>query len=159
LADGTGVGARLAEQVRAGGGSCVVAVAGEGFARDGDVWCVNPSRPEDFSRLLAEARPSASSSWRAIVHLWSLDAPSGESTTPEELEAAQVRACGGLLHLVQAAIAGSAAPIWVVTRGAQPVAANAERPAVAQSPIWGLGRVVSLEHPEIWGGLVDLDPG
>jgi myxalamid-type polyketide synthase MxaE and MxaD len=29
---------------------------------------------------------------------------------------------------------------------------------VAQSPIWGLGRVYALEHPETWGGLLDLDP-
>jgi acyl carrier protein len=25
-----------------------------------------------------------------------------------------------------------------------------------QSPLWGLGRVVDLEHPELWGGLLDL---
>ena len=24
--------------------------------------------------------------------------------------------------------------------------------------LWGFGRVVALEHPELWGGLVDLDP-
>jgi NAD(P)-dependent dehydrogenase (short-subunit alcohol dehydrogenase family)/acyl carrier protein len=28
--------------------------------------------------------------------------------------------------------------------------------AVEQAPLWGLGRVIALEHPEIWGGLVDL---
>ena len=31
-------------------------------------------------------------------------------------------------------------------------------PALAQAPVWGLGRVVALEHPDLWGGLVDLDP-
>jgi acyl carrier protein/NADP-dependent 3-hydroxy acid dehydrogenase YdfG len=29
---------------------------------------------------------------------------------------------------------------------------------VAQAPLWGLGRVIALEHPEVWGGLIDLDP-
>jgi len=27
---------------------------------------------------------------------------------------------------------------------------------VTQAPLWGLGRVIALEHPESWGGLVDL---
>ena len=47
--------------------------------------------------------------------------------------------------------------LWLVTRGAQPVV---ERVATvpAQAPVWGLGRVVALEHPERWGGLIDLDP-
>ncbi|HWE61275.1 MAG TPA: beta-ketoacyl reductase, partial [Chloroflexota bacterium] len=38
------------------------------------------------------------------------------------------------------------------------VAAEHQRLAVAQAPVWGLGRVAALEHPELWGGLVDLDP-
>ena len=29
---------------------------------------------------------------------------------------------------------------------------------LAQASLWGFGRVVALEHPEMWGGLVDL-PG
>jgi NAD(P)-dependent dehydrogenase (short-subunit alcohol dehydrogenase family)/acyl carrier protein len=29
---------------------------------------------------------------------------------------------------------------------------------VEQSALWGLGRVAALEHAELWGGLIDLDP-
>ncbi|MGW4157585.1 type I polyketide synthase, partial [Micromonospora chersina] len=48
------------------------------------------------------------------------------------------------------------APLWCVTRGgvgtgpAEPVA------SAAQHALWGLARVVGLEHPGQWGGLVDL---
>jgi acyl transferase domain-containing protein len=48
--------------------------------------------------------------------------------------------------------AGVAAPLWCVTRSA--VHATDVRPLQAQ--VWGLGRVVGLEHPGRWGGLVDL---
>ncbi|MBI1357397.1 MAG: SDR family NAD(P)-dependent oxidoreductase [Acidobacteria bacterium] len=50
----------------------------------------------------------------------------------------------------------SPAPVWLITRGAQPVgeAASAEPSAAA---LWGLGRSAALEQPEIWGGLIDLD--
>jgi len=29
---------------------------------------------------------------------------------------------------------------------------------VTQAPLWGAGRVLALEHPEVWGGLIDLPP-
>jgi NAD(P)-dependent dehydrogenase (short-subunit alcohol dehydrogenase family) len=51
---------------------------------------------------------------------------------------------------------GTAAPLWCLTRGA--VSASADGPAVrpVQAEAWGLGRVVALEQPHRWGGLVDL---
>jgi NAD(P)-dependent dehydrogenase (short-subunit alcohol dehydrogenase family) len=52
--------------------------------------------------------------------------------------------------------AGRPVRLWVITRGAQP---TADPPTeVTAAMLWGLGRVVALEHPELWGGLVDLDP-
>ena len=29
--------------------------------------------------------------------------------------------------------------------------------AIAQAPLWGMGKVIALEHPELWGGAIDLD--
>ncbi|GAB3898724.1 hypothetical protein GCM10029964_083660 [Kibdelosporangium lantanae] len=51
--------------------------------------------------------------------------------------------------------AGVTAPLWLVTRGGIAVDGEPlEHPAQAQT--WGLGRATALEHPERWGGLVDL---
>jgi phthiocerol/phenolphthiocerol synthesis type-I polyketide synthase B len=48
---------------------------------------------------------------------------------------------------------------WFVTRGAQSVMPDQpERVSVDQMALWGAGRVVAEEHPDLWGGLVDLDP-
>ncbi|WP_424923898.1 SDR family NAD(P)-dependent oxidoreductase [Actinophytocola oryzae] len=46
------------------------------------------------------------------------------------------------------------APLWTVTRGA--VGAGAPLHSPAQAMAWGLGRVAALEHPDCWGGMVDL---
>lgn len=46
--------------------------------------------------------------------------------------------------------------LWVVTQGAaafSPVATV----GLSQSPLWGLGKVIALEYPDIWGGLIDVD--
>ena len=50
------------------------------------------------------------------------------------------------------------ARLWIVTEGAQVVEPGEADVALAQSPLWGWGRSMALEHPAAWGGLVDLDP-
>ncbi|MBT2387218.1 type I polyketide synthase [Streptomyces sp. ISL-11] len=63
----------------------------------------------------------------------------------------------GTLVLVQAlGDAGVGAPLWCVTRGAVAVDDTELLSHPVQAEVWGLGRVVALEHPERWGGLVDL---
>ncbi|WP_280528324.1 beta-ketoacyl reductase, partial [Streptomyces sporangiiformans] len=54
--------------------------------------------------------------------------------------------------------AGVAAPLWLATRGAVSTGRGdvADGVSPAQAQVWGLGRVIGLEHPERWGGLVDL---
>ncbi|MFJ3894655.1 type I polyketide synthase [Streptomyces sp. NPDC090083] len=49
-----------------------------------------------------------------------------------------------------------AAPLWNVTRGAVTAAVGDPAPDAEQAAVWGLGRVAALEHPDRWGGLVDL---
>ncbi|WP_308404002.1 type I polyketide synthase [Streptomyces rhizosphaericus] len=52
--------------------------------------------------------------------------------------------------------AGIAAPLWLATTGAVSVSGSDPLGSPAQAATWGLGRVVALEHPQRWGGLVDL---
>ncbi|WP_020499040.1 type I polyketide synthase [Sciscionella marina] len=69
------------------------------------------------------------------------------------------RGIAATLGLVQAlGDAGIGAPLWVATRGAVAATAADEPANPVQAQAWGLGRVVGLEHPDRWGGLIDL-PG
>ncbi|MFI1018414.1 type I polyketide synthase [Streptomyces sp. NPDC020965] len=52
--------------------------------------------------------------------------------------------------------AGVDAPLWCLTRGAVSTSGTDPLHSPVQALLWGLGRVVGLEHPERWGGLVDL---
>ncbi|GAA0962679.1 MULTISPECIES: type I polyketide synthase [Streptomyces violaceusniger group] len=72
------------------------------------------------------------------------DVPTGLATTLD-----LVRALGE---------AGVDAPLWCVTRGAVSTSGADRLEAPAQALVWGLGAVVALEHPQRWGGLIDL-PG
>jgi NADP-dependent 3-hydroxy acid dehydrogenase YdfG/acyl carrier protein len=64
---------------------------------------------------------------------------------------------GRTAALVQAlGAAGIGAPLWCATRGAVSTGPSDRLDNPDQAQVWGLGRVVGLEYPGRWGGLVDL---
>jgi myxalamid-type polyketide synthase MxaC len=68
--------------------------------------------------------------------------------------------CFEIVALAQVLLAksgGRSPSLWLVTRGAQSLPA-ARLVAVEQSPVWGVARTMALEHPALWGGVLDLDP-
>lgn len=93
-----------------------------------------------------------------LIDLRSLDAPADDSA--DELLECQEKVCGELLALVRelASSTESSTPprIMIVTRGAMPADDTLTQPS--QSPVWGMGRTLAVEHSELWRGLVDLDP-
>ncbi|QLJ03459.1 SDR family NAD(P)-dependent oxidoreductase [Streptomyces sp. NEAU-sy36] len=67
-----------------------------------------------------------------------------------------------LALLVQAlGDAGIEAPLWCLTSGAVSTATADPLTDPGSALLWGLGRIVALEQPQRWGGLVDLpaEPG
>ena len=90
------VGRRLAELLSLDGERSVLVSASETYEVTGpERYRINPARPEDFHRLLAESLGSEDKPCRGIVHLWSLEAESAAESTLSSLEAAQELACGG----------------------------------------------------------------
>ncbi|MEU2723974.1 type I polyketide synthase [Streptomyces smyrnaeus] len=70
------------------------------------------------------------------------------------------RGLGETLTLLQALVdSGIGAPVWCASRGAVAVDDGERLDSPEQAQLWGLGRVAALEHPEEWGGLIDLPPG
>ncbi|MFB9547796.1 beta-ketoacyl reductase, partial [Micromonospora sagamiensis] len=154
FADAGGVAEAVVAALRAQGDRCHLVRAGDRYAALGhDVWQVAPGQPDHFRQLLGDTGAIT-----GVVHLWSLD---HAHAVPEDLTVAHERICASLLHLVQAVAPLDLAVsprIWVVTSGAQAVAGESSPAAPYQVPVWGLGNVIGLEHPTLWGGLIDLDP-
>ncbi|NMG07496.1 hypothetical protein DP117_11645 [Brasilonema sp. UFV-L1] len=122
---------------------------------------INPASPKDFQQLLLEQVAKDKALWRGVVYLWSLDTVSADALTVADLEVASQTGCGGVLSLVQSLISKEFSPpptLWLVTKGAQRVGVESTLVGVAQSPVWGLGKVITNEHPEFNCTLVDLDP-
>ena len=161
--DNGGVGDALSALLEARGDKSILVAAGESYEKlDGEHYRVRPERPEDIHRLFEAALVSDQPGYRGIVHLWSLDSARSDETTVASLNAAQILGCGNVLLLTQE-LARTELPnlprLWLVTQGAQAAGEESFPLSVAQSPLWGLGRVIAQEHPTFWGGLVDLEPG
>ena len=160
LADRRGVGDELARLLSERGCASTLVLPGSSFGIAGPRhYHINPARPEDFERLWSAVTDDGAST-RRVVHLWSLDAAPTDTLSISGLEHAVDLSVSSAVHMVQAAAKACASrpTVWVVTRRA--VAADApsfsESLAIAQAPVWGLGRTAALEYPELWGGLIDV---
>ncbi|MEV8077301.1 SDR family NAD(P)-dependent oxidoreductase, partial [Streptomyces pseudogriseolus] len=90
-----------------------------------------------------------------VLSCLSHPAPATDDGTLPTATPAVVTAVADTLALVQAlGDASVSAPLWVVTHaGHGPDGIPADP---AQAGVWGLGRVAALEHPDRWGGLIDV---
>lgn len=166
LADAAGVANRLSAALTARGASCVTVRTGRSLRRLAtDRYEADPGSREDLAALLRQLRDGDTGGWRGVVHGWALDA--GLDDGLDDADAAlQVRSvedlgCGSLLHLVQELVAGGLGDVprlLLLTRGAQRATDADGVPRVAQSALWGLARVIALEHGELHPAVVDLDP-
>ncbi|HRI64093.1 MAG TPA: SDR family NAD(P)-dependent oxidoreductase [Polyangium sp.] len=123
LADQRGSGAELATQLQNRGEVCDVVCRPNGGAD----WNIDPTRD-----------------YRGVVYLQALDTLECDDV-PRVVE----DLCSDVLQLVQGIVKASNAPrLWIVTCDA--IADTATRHVqVQQTPLWGLGRTIAWEHPEL----------
>ncbi len=141
LADEAGRGDALATAL--GADRCLCVRRG-GAGRNGAHLRVDDSQADAWSRFF-DAQSASLQNLTGVVWLW----PSDDEAAPEALTESARR-------LVQALVArGGNARLWCVTRNA--IALPGENPRPAGGPLWGFIRVVGLEHPAHWGGLIDID--
>jgi len=165
LADGAGVGSSLATQLRQQGERCIVVTAGDQLsARGPDEWACNPSSRESFTSLLEAAFPSSSARARApcagVVHLWPVDGRPGAGDSRAAVEEDLRLGTHSALHVTQALLRhGFRDPpkLWLVTCHAQSLEGDVGSVSVSQAAVWGLGRVIAIEHPELGCTRVDLE--
>ncbi len=160
FADQKGVGDQLAVLLRKSGESAVLIRPGKRFQQGADGYSIRALEEADVRQVIADLATRQPGRC-GIVHLWSLNAAPVEKTTPAGLESAQALGSLSVLQLVQAC-AGTEwllpPRLWLVTQGTQAVGGTASL-AVAQSPLWGLGRVVVNEQPQLRCTMVDLGDG
>jgi acyl transferase domain-containing protein/SAM-dependent methyltransferase/acyl carrier protein len=109
-------------------------------------------------RSLLHGIRAAGTPVKGVVHLVGTEGPPlSDEVELSTLEASVRRSCISALSMFQALISENSTEssrIWLITRGGLPTAGSLS--ALDQSPMWGLGRTFAVEHPELWGGLIDI---
>ena len=161
LDDGLGVGNALVQHLRAQGETTITVVPGKTFeSLSPDRFRLNPADVDGFKQLLHQVIEQEAQPLQGVVHLWSLRATPTEQMMPNCFQSDRELGCISALHLVQALaqVHISVPPrLWLVTQAAQAIdAAPSSAIALSQTPLWGLGKVINLEHPELGCVRVDL---
>ncbi|NES81718.1 MAG: SDR family NAD(P)-dependent oxidoreductase, partial [Moorea sp. SIO2B7] len=162
LADKQGIAQHLARQLKSIGEVCILVFAGEKYQQiSPEELRINPNNQSEYEQLI-EAVAVKSPSLYGIVQCWTTEVGLGKTIKSEELENLSKLGCATTLYLVQALVKAelpTAPRLWLVTCGSQPVPSNAPIiPGVTQSSLWGMRKVISLEHPEFNCVCIDLDP-
>ncbi len=119
---------------------------------------IKAAEKRDLKQLMEILAVQKRNSFDTTVHFWSTDPSIGREINLTTIEKANNTGFMTLTYLVQVLKENkpdSLPRIWVVTQGA--VSPIDSAPDVTQSNLWGLSRVLAIEHPEIWGGIIDLE--
>ncbi|MDC0708176.1 type I polyketide synthase [Stigmatella sp. ncwal1] len=147
----------LRDGLVAAGGSAVVASAGPSYEKvlEGD-YRFDFTHPESFPRLLRELSAAGREPQGVIFR-----ACSGH---PETLEGVRetVQADAIAVTLIVQSLARAAMPkpprLYLVTQGAQVMGDEPGPVSITGAPLWGLGRVIAYEHPELQCKRIDAGP-
>lgn len=121
---------------------------------DGDA----ADRYESLTAIVTRESRAGTTRWR-VLYLGGLAATAALSAASLRRDH-ELHGVGDLTEWVKALVQTALyLPLWILTRGAEPVTSPPSHPlALAQAPLWGFAKTLFLEHPEMRGGLVDLDP-
>jgi acyl transferase domain-containing protein/acyl carrier protein len=159
FSDSEGVGIKLAEVLEARGEACIRIFPGQKYEQpEPNQYVINPANPEEFSRVIQECG-KGEVPCRGMIYLWSLDNMPGEE--PDDFLSLPQFSLSSALYLVQAAVRGDwreLPRLCLVSRGSQAVVNAPSLSGIWQSPLWGLGGVIALEHPNFNCTRLDLDP-
>lgn len=169
VGDGNGLAEALARQLCARGRR-VIHLGRAGGAKP---WTVQRGDMRGLLRVALPDRPEPEAMTRALIDVlarripggatrWSVLVPAALDITttlsPEQDEAQQHRDGIGLLTTLVQALrgAGLTGQMYVLTRAGVQTAPDAA-PEPAQAALWGFGATLFLEHPDLRGGMLDLE--
>jgi acyl transferase domain-containing protein/acyl carrier protein len=136
-------GGKLARAARQRGHRVIEVLRGDGFAHESeDRFVLGDDFSEGIKRVFAKLKLEKVQPLRAV---YLADTEDTALLTAEVLELAKV-----------VILSGTSLMLWFITQSAESIAqlASAHRGHVA---LRGFGRVLGLEHPELSGGVIDLD--
>ncbi|MGE0533423.1 MAG: type I polyketide synthase [Pirellulales bacterium] len=175
LADDAQTASGLAGELVSCGHSCIQArwstCAHQAGNRDAAAAAITPERLDELARRVQMAVEQAREAGTrlGVIAMFAgarpvaaIDASRDGAIDGAALAQASVGCCALATRLVQSlarAAGATATPLWLISRGAQSIGSGDRVDNLAASSLWGLGRVIAAEHPELACVRIDLAAG
>lgn len=155
FADGIVTGDTLQEKLQELNLPTICVTAGAEFTKENDYsYRMDPEKKEDWSQLLAEICQDGSKKNLSIIYCTTKDKVPMEAGKQMNYEAVK-----GLLSLIQVMNEegyAQGSQIKIVTKNVHPLG-DVKNLNLSGSLVWGLAKVIAIEYPEIYNGIVDGD--
>lgn len=166
FADKDGFGIKLADNLTSLGNKVCLVYQGEEYSQQDNCFFLNPSIKKHYEKLWDNLTINVDK----ILYLWGLD--NIDQSSAIDLENTQFLSTLSIVYLLQILThTQQKSKLWLLTKSCQQVreifsrkGAKAQRNSgfVTQfypqgGALWGLGKVIAIESPQYWGGLIDVD--
>jgi NADPH:quinone reductase-like Zn-dependent oxidoreductase/NADP-dependent 3-hydroxy acid dehydrogenase YdfG/acyl carrier protein len=160
--EGGELGEGLAGALGSHGGKVLRIFPGKDFSHSTENhFTLRPDFPEDFEKFLTLAFGQTAPACRGIIHLWGLREEISAKDFLKAFDQSQALTCHSVLHLVQALGKNPKlcrTQLFLLTRGGQRPEGQGGSINLQAAPLWGLGKVIALENPEMQCLRLDLSP-
>jgi acyl transferase domain-containing protein/acyl-CoA synthetase (AMP-forming)/AMP-acid ligase II/pimeloyl-ACP methyl ester carboxylesterase/acyl carrier protein len=145
------IGEKIANQLISQGNQVYLIYTGEEYQQQGNSFWLNPHEGEDYQKLWQDINQPIDK----IIYFWGLQELAKTETL--DLKKTQFFGCLPVIYLLQSlVISAHDSKLWLITEASQAVT-HQEKINPQGGSLWGLGKVIAVEHPEYWGGIIDVD--
>lgn len=147
----------LGASLRERGHTVYRATAGEALLLQGESLRLRPDHPDDYRAVLSHVKALHPTFRGVVVHTFR------ETASARSTSSAVMGDLARSLFFLHQALVQSGLPetrLWCVTQGAVQAVSDtlpASCSGLGYAPLLGMARTLSLEKPDLWGGLFDTD--
>lgn len=156
VADEREVGSLIQEELRIRNIDSKLVLQGNYFI-DQDKYYLDMDNKEEWKALVEDATEDCTKNVFVYLNTAERQTLNEENNTIENLEVGSLK---GLLYLTQAIDEkglNKVSKLKLVTKGVQHINNENTRINLSQAPLWGYSKVLGLEFPEVFRGIVDIE--
>ena len=146
------LGETWAEELTSQGSRVYLVYQGESYRQEENTYYINPQQKKDYQLLL----DSLGDKVEKIIYGWAIT-QDDDLENINQLTANNYLDCLPVIYLIQNLVNSKhQVKIWLISQNSQSITQQ-EKINPYGGSIWGLGKVIALEHSEYWGGMIDID--
>ncbi len=156
--DSLGVADKIIKQLNTKNKTCYTVNIGESYQDNGNNdYNIDIKKDGDIANVISKITSANDIPLEGIIHLFSIDNIDNKDLNTAKLVEAQLSS-KALIEITNAVSKMTDAPkLWIITNGSQNIESFENKSiSLAETPIWGVARVIFNEIPDLYSCIIDL---